>query len=139
MNTHFLLDAEDFSQESGYLQAKILFSYPQKPTAIVAFSEQLAIGVLKAAREDGIKVLEDLSLVGVDDIIAEVLEPPLTSVALPTYEAGRTAASLLFSRIKDGNSSPPRQVVLEEKLVVRKSTREEDKGGGEKGKLFEIC
>jgi len=59
----------------------------------------------------------------VDDIIAEVLEPPLTSVALPTYEAGRTAASLLFSRLKDEESSPTRQVVLEEKLVVRKSTR----------------
>jgi len=123
IDPHFLVDAEDFSQKSGYLQAKILFSYPQKPTAILAFSEQLAIGVLKAAREDGIKVPEDLSLVGVDDIIAEVLEPPLTSVALPTYEAGRTAASLLFSRLRDGNSSPSRQVVLEEKLVVRKSTK----------------
>jgi len=123
IDPHFLVDAEDFSQKSGYLQAKILFSYPQKPTAILAFSEQLAIGVLKAAREDGIKVPEDISLVGVDDIIAEVLEPPLTSIALPTYEAGRTAASLLFSRLRDGNSSPSRQVVLEEKLVVRKSTR----------------
>lgn len=123
IDPRFLVDAEDFSQESGYLQAKILFSSPQKPTALIAFSEQLAIGVLKAAREDGIKVPEDLSLVGVDDIIAELLEPPLTSVVIPTYEAGRAAASLLFSRIKEENSSPPRKVVLEEKLVVRKSTK----------------
>ena len=123
INPRFLVDTEDFSQKSGYLQAKILFSYSQKPTALIAFSEQLAIGVLKAAREDGIKVPEDLSLMGVDDIIAEVLEPPLTSVALPTYEAGRTAASLLFSRVREGNSSSTRQVVLEEKLIVRKSTR----------------
>jgi LacI family transcriptional regulator len=120
-----IMEAADYSQESGYLSAKVLFGAGVRPTACFAFSEQLGIGVLKAAREEGIRVPEDLSLVAVDDIVAEVLHPPLTSVSIPTYEAGKVAASLLLSRIEEsskGSSIPPRSVVLGEKLVVREST-----------------
>lgn len=78
--------------------------------------------MLKAAREDGIKVPEDLSLVGVDDIIAELLEPPLTSVVIPTYEAGERLLLFCSAGLRK-KILLPREVVLEEKLVVRKSTR----------------
>lgn len=118
----FLVEVDDYSQESGYLGAKTLFSLQELPTAVFAFNEQLAIGVLKAARESGLQVPRDLSLVSVDDVIGEVLQPPLTSVRIPTYEAGKTAAMLLFERIGGNVPDNPRKVVLEEKLVVRDST-----------------
>lgn len=118
----FLVDVDDYSQESGYLGTKTLLSRSELPTAIFAFNEQLAIGALKAIRESGLRVPEDLSLVGVDDVIGEVLQPSLTSVRIPTYEAGKTAAMLVFERIAGNVSGAPRQVVLEEKLVVRDST-----------------
>lgn len=87
------------SQESGYFGAKALLSCQEFPTAIFAFNKQFAIGALKAARESGLRVPKDLSLVGVDDVIGEVLQPPLTSVRIPTYEAGETATMLIFERI----------------------------------------
>ncbi|MEN3183559.1 MAG: LacI family DNA-binding transcriptional regulator [Atribacterota bacterium] len=118
----FLVEVDDYSQESGYLGAKTLLSRQDLPTAVFAFNEQLAIGVLKAARENGLRVPEDLSLVGVDDVIGEVLQPPLTSVRIPTYEAGRTAAMLIFERIAGNVSDGFRTIVLEEKLIVRDST-----------------
>jgi LacI family transcriptional regulator len=119
----FVVEVGDYSQESGYLSAKILFTRQDLPTAVFAFSEQLAIGVLKAARESGIKVPEQLSLVGIDDVIGEVLQPSLTSVRIPTYEAGKTAAMLLLERIEGYLPAAPRRVVLKEKLIVRESTR----------------
>jgi DNA-binding LacI/PurR family transcriptional regulator len=120
----FLIEVDDYSQESGYLGAKTLFARWDLPTAIFAFSEQLAIGVLRAARESGVKIPEDLSLVGVDDVIGEVLQPPLTSVRISTHEAGKTAAMLLFERIEKGLLNQPRRVILEERLVVRGSTQQ---------------
>jgi len=117
-----VVEVSDYSQASGYLGAKMLFARKELPTAIFAFSEQLAIGVLKAARESSIPIPEKLSLIGVDDVIGEALEPPLTSVKIPTYEAGKAAATLLLERIEKQLEDSPREVILEEKLVVREST-----------------
>ncbi|BER91858.1 LacI family DNA-binding transcriptional regulator [Atrimonas thermophila] len=118
-----IVEVSDYSQASGYLGAKMLFARKELPTAVFAFSEQLAIGVLKAARENSISIPEKLSLIGVDDVIGEVLEPPLTSVKIPTYEAGKAAATLLLERIEKQIEEGSREVVLEEKLVVRESTK----------------
>jgi len=116
-----ILEVEDYSQKSGYLSAKVFLSSGIKATALFAFSEQLGIGVLRAAREESIGIPGGLSVVAVDDIIAEVLTPPLTSLSIPAYEAGKAAVSLLLSRIEGRTSAQFRQVVLEEKLVVRES------------------
>lgn len=118
----FVVEVDDYTQDSGYLGAKALFSRQELPTAVFAFSEQLAIGVLRAARENSLHIPKHLSLIGVDDVIGEVLQPPLTSVRIPTYEAGKTAAMLLFERISGHIQEGPRRVTLEEKLVVRDST-----------------
>ncbi|MGQ9746650.1 MAG: LacI family DNA-binding transcriptional regulator [Candidatus Caldatribacteriaceae bacterium] len=121
IDPQLVLEAEDYSQKSGYLSAKVFLSGGIKATALFAFSEQLGIGVLKAVREEGIRIPEDFSIIAVDDIIAEVLTPPLTSLSIPAYEAGKAAVSLLFSRIEEQVSKPFRKVVLEEKLVIRES------------------
>jgi LacI family transcriptional regulator len=118
-----IVEVSDYSQASGYLGAKMLFARKELPTAVFAFSEQLAIGVLKAARENSIPIPKRLSLIGVDDVIGEVLEPPLTSVKIPTYEAGKAAATLLLDRIEGRIEDSPREVILEEKLIIRESTK----------------
>lgn len=122
-NPDLVIEASDYSQKSGYLSAKIFLGDRKKPSALLSFNEQLSIGVLRVAKEEGIRIPEDLSLIAVDDIIAGVLEPPLTAIAIPKYEAGEIAASLLLERIEQGDKIPPRQIVLEEQLVLRSSTQ----------------
>ncbi len=121
MDPELILEANDYSQMSGYLTAKNFFSKKNKASALFAFSEQLGIGALKAAREEGIEVPGTLSLVAIDDIMAEMLHPPLASLSIPTYEAGRMAALLLFERIGGRVNVPSRQVMLEERLIMRES------------------
>ncbi|HSV32378.1 MAG TPA: LacI family DNA-binding transcriptional regulator [Atribacteraceae bacterium] len=123
LNPDLIIEAEDFTQQSGYLNSKIMFLQSRRPSALFAFNERLAMGVLKAAKEMGISIPRELSLIGVDDIMAELLEPSLTSLAIPTYEAGKTAASLLFNRIeKKKNDQPTRHMFVDELLRIRAST-----------------
>lgn len=123
MNPDLIVEADDFTQRSGFRSAKLLFNQPNIPSALFAFSEQLAMGVLKAAKSEGIAIPRDMSLIGVDDMIADLLDPPLTSLSIPTYEVGHAAASLLFDRIeKRKNDSPPRCMLMDETLTVRDST-----------------
>ncbi len=127
VHPNLVIEADDFTQHSGYLNTKIMFAQSKRPSALFAFNERLAMGVLKAAKELGIVIPNDMSLIGVDDIMAELLEPPLTSVAIPTYEAGRTAASLLFNRVEKGNNElPVRHMLVEELLKIRASTGKAD-------------
>jgi DNA-binding LacI/PurR family transcriptional regulator len=86
-------------------------------TAVLAMADPQALGVLSEARQRGIDVPRDLSVVGFDDLPeAAFADPPLTTIATPTIEKGRAAASILFE------GGPPRQVVLPVELVVRAST-----------------
>ncbi|HET7717046.1 MAG TPA: LacI family DNA-binding transcriptional regulator [Bauldia sp.] len=86
-------------------------------TAVLAMSDVLAMGMIEEARRRGLKVPDDLSVVGYDDIVeAARFEPPLTTVAQPIVEKGRLAAGMIFDR------GPPRSEILPVKLVVRAST-----------------
>lgn len=95
----------------------------ERPTAIFAQNDLMAIGVLMALEELGFGVPEDMAVVGFDNILlAAAVRPALTSVAQPTYELGRLATELLIERIESGRQLPPRHIVLEPRLVVRAST-----------------
>jgi DNA-binding LacI/PurR family transcriptional regulator len=98
-----------------------LLAGPDAPTAVFACSDQLALGVLWAARSAGLRVPEQLSVVGFDDSPAAcVAEPPLTTVAQPLRERGQAVGSLVRGLIRgDDVASPPRRPV---QLVVRGST-----------------
>ena len=94
-----------------------------RPTAVLAMSDALAIGVLRAARELELRVPEDVSVVGFDDIdVAAFTDPPLTTVHQPGRLKGDAAMRLLLGRLehKDREGPPPRR--LETKLIVRGST-----------------
>ena len=97
-------------------------SRPQALTAIFAFNDNHAIGALQAARARGLRVPEDLSVVGFDDVEhATIVTPRLTTVRQPLAEMGRTAVSLLM-RLLEGQRFETLHVELGTRLVVREST-----------------
>lgn len=103
--------------QDGFQQ---LWKKKNHPTAVVAMSDIIAIGVIDAARRKGIKVPEDLSVVGFDDIsLSKLINPPLTTVSQPIQQKGKLAAELLVNCIKgEGRIS---QHILNTKLMIRAS------------------
>jgi LacI family transcriptional regulator len=109
--------------ESGLAGMRRLLAGADLPTAVVVGNVLAAIGALTAAREAGLRVPEDLSVVSFHDVLyAAHLMPPLTAVALPLRELGAAAVALLLERLE---GAPPRQVVVRDPaptLVRRGST-----------------
>lgn len=94
-------------------------------TGVFAANDAMAIGAIRALKRAGMRVPDDVSIVGVDDIIlASYSEPPLTTVSQPKYEAGRTAASRLIERIEGNYEGGARAFDLDIGLVRRESTRQ---------------
>lgn len=112
----------DFSVRSGISGADQLFGRKKRPTAVFCFSDEMAIGVLRAARERRLRVPEDLSVMGFDDMrFAQYAEPPLTTVRQPMQEIGEEAVRLLL-RILNHELTESVSVTLPHDLVVRMST-----------------
>lgn len=88
---------------SGVEVASEILSLEKRPTAVIAMSDIVAIGIIQGLRQNGIKVPEDISVVGFDNIReAELIEPALTTIDQPAFEKGLAAARAVFSVI-DGN------------------------------------
>ncbi|XVQ13992.1 LacI family DNA-binding transcriptional regulator [Spirillospora sp. CA-255316] len=110
----------DWSARSGYEQGRLLAADP-KVTAVFAANDPMALGLLRALREAGRRVPEEVSVAGFDDVPeAPYFAPPLTSVRQPFGEVGRHAFQLLMERIAGAEGAPRRTV--EPELVVREST-----------------
>ena len=94
-----------------------------RPTAVVVYTHFAAITLLRLFWERGLRVPQDVSVATFSNSypVAEVI-PPLTTVALPTEEMGRTAAEMVLEQIKSAGGAAPRRAVLPETLIVRKST-----------------
>jgi DNA-binding LacI/PurR family transcriptional regulator len=95
-----------------------------RPTAVLAFNDDVAVKVLDVARDKGLRLPEDLSVVGFDDILAASLTvPKLTTVRLPLFEMGRSGAKLLAARIEGSDRAgfDPAHILVPE-LIVRNST-----------------
>ncbi|SRR5579875_74953 len=112
----------DFLMPSGQAGAERLLDLDDPPTAIFAFNDPMACGVVRTARARGLRVPEDLSVVGFDDTVeAQVAEPPLTTVRQPLAELGRLSVTLLLSLLHQQWAEPLR-VELATRMVVRSST-----------------
>lgn len=122
MKNLYIFEVENYYEKSGYEITSNIMSLNPRPSAIVTFGEQLAIGVIKWAHDNKFQIPQHFSLVSVDDIISDILSPTLTSVSIPVYEAGKTSAELLLNRINSNIPRTSRKVVLDEKFVVREST-----------------
>ena len=117
-----LIAESDFTADGGYAAASSLFDLDVRPTAIFASSDNMAVGALKAARERGLLVPDDLSIVGFDDIeVARSVSPQLTTIRQPLEEMGRMAASLL-TRLLEKQRVEALRLELSTRLVVREST-----------------
>ena len=117
-----LIEHGDFSVESGVECGERLLSGPKRPTAIFCFNDEMAMGVLHVARSRQLRVPDDLSVVGLDDIHhARFWDPPLTTVAMPMRDMGEHAVRVLLG-ILNGGEPPPERIVLPHTLVVRAST-----------------
>jgi DNA-binding LacI/PurR family transcriptional regulator len=104
-----------------------LLSMRHPPTAVFAASDMLALGALAAAREKGLRVPEDVSVAGFDDIdFAAFSDPPLTTVRVPASRMGELAVDALMEMV-EGNSREVRQIILDTELVVRGSCGEIEK------------
>jgi LacI family transcriptional regulator len=123
LHRHPELIAEgDYSQRGGFEAAKRLLRLRPRPTAIFAANDISALGVLSAVREAGLRVPEDVSLVGFDDIpLAAQVHPPLTTVRQPLQQMGRSAVNTLLAMIA-GIEAPSPLITLPTELVVRAST-----------------
>jgi LacI family repressor for deo operon, udp, cdd, tsx, nupC, and nupG len=112
----------DFSVESGIRAVDTLLAKEQRFTAVFCSSDEMAIGAMRAIKSKGLRVPEDISVVGFDDIrFARYTDPPLTTVAQPKDELGREAMSMLIELLR-GRDVPARKRILPTQLVVRGST-----------------
>jgi DNA-binding LacI/PurR family transcriptional regulator len=118
-----LIRYADFDPQSGYTQTKSLLESGNKFTAIFVASDNVAMGVKAALREAGLRIPEDISLVGFDDIPwAQYADPPLTTVHLQAQEMARQACLVLMDLLQ-GKEPKVKQQIIETHLVVRKSSR----------------
>jgi LacI family transcriptional regulator len=111
------------SPEIGYGPMKSLLERTRDFTAIFCFNDIAAIGAIRALSEVGLRVPQDVSVVGFDDIqSAAFCTPSLTTVRQPLNEMGKTGARILLERIANPTAEYPQEVVMEPEFIVREST-----------------
>ncbi|MBZ5666260.1 MAG: LacI family transcriptional regulator [Acidobacteriia bacterium] len=109
--------------EEGYVTAQELLATGERFTALFAFNDISAIGAVRAFRDAGLRIPEDVSVVGFDDIqAAAYLTPRLTTVRQPLRQMGEMAAQQLLARISNGKAKAPQLISLAPELIVREST-----------------
>ncbi len=123
INPDWIRDGE-FTYKSGADAAREIFSLDAKPTAIFSSNDDMAMGIISAARECGLSIPDDISVCGFDDVpSAKIVWPALTTVQQPVIAMGRQAAQLLLEDAPETD-----QIIhnMEHKLIIRDSTRQID-------------
>ena len=114
-------DAE--AVELGRQRSHDLFSLAKPPTAVFAVNDLYAFGAYAGARDLGLGIPQDVSIVGVDDIVlTQVVQPPLTTIRQPMRKIAQAAVERLIGRLEDEYDEPQGHIVLPPKLIVRGST-----------------
>ncbi|EKF9835101.1 substrate-binding domain-containing protein [Vibrio cholerae] len=122
MNPDWIVES-DFECEGGYQAFEKLYQRGKLPSALFVSNDMMAMGVIQAASQRGLRVPDDLSLIGYDDVhIAKFMTPALTTIHQPKYRLGKAAVDTLLYRLENPDTTA--QVVqLEPTLVVRNSVR----------------
>jgi LacI family transcriptional regulator len=116
------IDTDDPTPMLGYPYAKRLLASGKRFTALFAYNDMSAIGAIRAIQEQGLRVPQDVSVIGFDDIPgAAFYTPSLTTVRQPLNRMGEVAAQSLLERI-EGKKDYPSEIAIEPELVVREST-----------------
>ena len=112
----------DLTQQGGFQAAQHLLRQDNRPTAIIACNDLMALGAMSAAQQQGLVIGRDLSVGGFDDIpLCEHAHPPLTTVRQPIYEIGQRITQMLVQLVR-GQDLAERQVLLTPRLIVRESS-----------------
>ena len=116
-----LIEEVDFTEESGYRGMMNLLERNSRLTAVFAIDDLLALGAMKAIKEQGLSVPEDVSIVGFNDNpLASYVDPALTTVRIPIADLGRKATDLLIKKVKKKDIDE-KQLVLSNELIIRNS------------------
>ena len=117
-----LLWQSDFSSQGGFTTMQAILQAPKVPTAVFVCNDLMCIGAMSAAHQAGVRVPQDISLIGFDDIeLARFASPALSTIAQPKHRIGVTAVDMLLERIQGGRVEA-RQVILQPELIIRNST-----------------
>lgn len=117
----YTVTGDAFSEQNGYIETKLLLKQKKRPSAIFAFSNMIAMGSLKAIKEENINIPEDISLITFDDNpFLNYIEPPLTCISQPVEDICKIAVKILFSNILD-HDKESYQLLLKSKLEVKSS------------------
>lgn len=109
--------------ESGYAAAQRLIESSLRPTAIFATTDWMALGAIEAIQAAGLHVPEDISVIGLDDIIVSAhIRPPLTTIAIPKAQLAFEATELLFRLMQGKMSEQPLLQLIQPSLIIRQST-----------------
>lgn len=116
-------------QSVAYAAMQQWLALPNPPTAVFTHNDMLAVGVIRAALDAGLKVPADISVVGHDDTsIIDYLNPRLTTVKFPVMEMGRRAGQIILELLQQPDSLPAQTITLPVELVIRDSTAPPKKG-----------
>ena len=116
-----LISVGDINIEDGYERTKQMLEKNLDFTAIFAYNDMMAFGAMQAIKEKGLRIPEDIGLIGYDDILfSSLISPALTTIRLKKQELGVKSVKLLFSRI-NGNRKKTKKVMLGVELVVRET------------------
>lgn len=111
-----------FNEKGGYNSMMKLLSLNEPPTAVVAANDLIAIGAMEAIAEKGLKIPEDISVTGFDDIwVSKMINPPLTTVNFNIFDIGYNAAKMLIMKIS-GETLESENIIMDVELVIRGST-----------------
>jgi LacI family transcriptional regulator len=112
----------NYTPASGFKAMQRLLQVSPRPTAVFVASDVVSLGAIRAIKEAGLKIPQDIAMVGFDNIpMADYFDPPLTTVGIPSYGLGWTAGERLV-RLVQGETLEQEGVLLESELVVRKSS-----------------
>lgn len=123
INDSYILKMPGSNSREGYVMTQKLLALKERPTAIFAYNDRMALGAYEAIQEIGLEVGKDISVIGFDNqpYFADALRPGLTTVQLPHYEMGAWAAQHMLDQLKNSESNKPMQNQIDCALVVRNS------------------
>jgi len=119
-----LILGTDFGEKNGYIQTKKLLTLPECPTAIFALSNLISLGTLRALKEAGLSVPDDISIVSFDEQpYSAFLTCPMTTVEQPREEIGKLAFLNLLEMINKESRKKTENLVLKPRLIIRESVK----------------
>lgn len=127
INEHYIHHA-DFVDDKARECTQQLIDMDERPDAIFAVNDPTAIEALICIKQNGLHIPDDIALAGFSNALhSAFVDPPLTSVVQPTFQIGQAAAELLLQHIEEGDEYQPQTRVLETSLIIRESTKTDNK------------